>query len=62
VTPTTLRTMSERIIYALLVRLPLTGVERFEEYERSVPPLLAEHGGVLVEAGAEIELLEVDDV
>ena len=94
--------MSEEITYALLVRLPVTGVERFEEYERAVLPVLEEHRGrlerrlrspdrlteihvvrfpsreafaayredprrterahLLVESGAEIELLEVDDV
>ena len=94
--------MTEEVTYALLVRLPVTGVERFEEYERGVLPLLDEHGGrldrrlrspdrlteihvvrfpsreafaayredprrterahLLAESGAEVELLEVDDV
>ena len=39
--------MSSEITYALLVRLPATGVERFEEYERRVLPLLDEHDGRL---------------
>jgi hypothetical protein len=94
--------IGSRITYALLVRLPVTGVDKFEEYERIVLPLLDEHGGrlerrlrspdklteihvvgfesreafagyredplrteqahLLAESGAEIELLEVDDV
>jgi uncharacterized protein (DUF1330 family) len=39
--------VSPAITYALLVRLPVTGVEKFEEYERRVLPLLDDHGGRL---------------
>jgi uncharacterized protein (DUF1330 family) len=44
---TTLRVVGDEITFALLVRVPVTGVERFEEYERLVLPLLDEHGGRL---------------
>lgn len=40
--------MSDEITYALLVRLPVTGIEKFEEYERRVLPLLDDHGGRLL--------------
>jgi uncharacterized protein (DUF1330 family) len=39
--------VSPAITYALLVRLPVTGVEKFEQYERRVLPLLDDHGGRL---------------
>jgi hypothetical protein len=40
--------VSDEITFALLVRLPVTGVEKFDEYERRVLPLLDDHGGRLL--------------
>jgi uncharacterized protein (DUF1330 family) len=39
--------VGDEITFALLVHVPVTGIERFEEYERLVMPLLDEHGGHL---------------
>ena len=39
--------MGPEITYALLVKLPVTGVDTFEDYERRVLPLLDEHDGRL---------------
>jgi hypothetical protein len=35
------------VTYALFVRLPVTGLDTFAEYERAVLPLLEEHDGRL---------------
>lgn len=39
--------MTAEVTYALLVRLPVTGVEKFQLYEEQVLPLLDEHDGRL---------------
>lgn len=39
--------MGPEITYALLVKLRITGVDAFEEYERNVLPLLDDYGGRL---------------
>jgi uncharacterized protein (DUF1330 family) len=39
--------MTEEVSYALFVRLPVTGVEKFALYEEHVLPVLDEHGGRL---------------
>ena len=39
--------MESGVTYALFVRLPVTGLDTFAEYERAVLPLLEEHDGRL---------------
>jgi hypothetical protein len=62
---TTLRVVGDEITFALLVRVPVTGVERFESREAFAgyreDPRRAEQAHLLSESGAAIELLEVDD-
>lgn len=41
--------MGTEVTYALFIRLPVTGVEKFELYEEQVLPLLDDHDGRLVQ-------------
>lgn len=35
------------VIYVVVARIPVEGIDRFQRYEAAVLPLLAAHGGVL---------------
>ncbi len=37
----------EQVMYALIARVPTSGVANFQQYEDAVLPLLGEHGGHL---------------
>lgn len=59
--------ISQAQLYVMTAKIPEDGVEKFNEYERLVLPLLGEHCAkierrLLVESGAVIELKEMNEL